>query len=197
MQRQYIHTQELSKLWASFKASRDENSEDGTSSTATDDDNDAFGDAMMLLEAQGEVYTHNELVFLRPQFITDLIAPLVDHSLKVDDDKLKEIGCFLRNVIRNTEPNANKILQDALTKFVRAEPNANKILQDSLTKFVRAGTLGAQIDDLDGNNLLLRFLWRNTKELEPKDYASIIQMLKDCGERMRTIVLVTEPTIIL
>jgi hypothetical protein len=41
----------------------------------------AFDDALDLLQKQGDVFIDSDLIFLRPQFVTELLRPLIDHTL--------------------------------------------------------------------------------------------------------------------
>ena len=82
--------------------------------------------------------TINGLVFLDPKFVTDLIKPLVYHLLK--EEIKSKIARFLKRI--------EKVDQMKIAPF--------KIPYRTLWL---SGSLGAQICELNGNNLPLRYLW--------------------------------------
>ena len=64
----YIKVSELFRIWKEYST------RDGDASAYYDPK-----DALHLLEAQGGIFTHDGLAFIRPAFITDLMVALVDH----------------------------------------------------------------------------------------------------------------------
>jgi hypothetical protein len=62
----------------------------------------AFDDALDLLQNQGDVFIDADLIFLRPQFVTELLRPLIDHKLTLeklntrDSDLMDEITTYMR-----------------------------------------------------------------------------------------------------
>jgi len=114
-------------------------------------------DVLGMLEAQGEIYTYGDLVFLQPAFVTEVIKPLVDHDLmsrlKRNDYKQK-----MREYIRK--------------KSGPKDPNDFNILWKALENLVTTGEYEEEI--------VAPFLW-DDGPLDPKDYDEVNQMLRDIG----------------
>jgi GTPase SAR1 family protein len=114
-----------------------------------------INDALYLLEAQGGIYSHGDLVFLQPKFVGDIMAALTDHRLNEDE-------------LRTSQSLKNEILNNSAD----ASAGAYGKLKKGLVQFVKIG-------ELNGSSVL-NFLLRNI-ELSPDDYPAIISMLVDLG----------------
>jgi GTPase SAR1 family protein len=128
---------------------------DGTDATGMNID-----DALSLLEAQGGIYTHGDLIFLQPKFVGEIMAALTDHRLA---EELRTSQSLKNDILKYGEENNSA--SDA--------GGAHWKLKKGLEQFVKTGALN--------NANVPKFLLRHVLELSPDDYPSIIRMLVDLG----------------
>ena len=77
------------------------------------------------------------------------------------------------------ELNIKSAIDMFIIKSLPAEINGYAEMEELLKTSLRSGKLfGGYLDE---DNMLLCFFWRDVKELEPTDYATIIDMLHDSG----------------
>jgi hypothetical protein len=140
---------------------------------------DVADKVLTLLEAQGEIFMHADLVFVHPKFVMDIIRPLVDHKL---GSRLKTQEC--KNDI-------SEYISRQHQQSPSSNPTDHKNLMKALENLVKTGQF---------NPVVSPFLWK-TLELSPGDYDEVNRMLReivvifsssylDEGQRMRTRILV-------
>jgi len=108
-------------------------------------------DVLKLLEAQGDIFTYDGLVFLQLEFVMDIIRPLVDHEL---DTKM-----FTKEF--------EKDMWDFVSSKVPSRPSDYDDLKKGLERLVKTGQLEASV--------VLPFLFRESKLLRI-DYDTVTGM---------------------
>jgi hypothetical protein len=108
-------------------------------------------DVLKLLEAQGDIFTYDGLVFLQLEFVMDIIRPLVDHEL---DTKM-----FTKEF--------EKDMWDFVSSKVPSRPSDYDDLKKGLERLVKTGQLEASV--------VLPFLFRESKLLRT-DYDTVTGM---------------------
>ena len=116
--------------------------------------------ALQHLEDTGEVFSSCDLVFIDPKFVTDLVAPLLDHTL---DEALGPQG-------EATRAEHARALNESLREFVLAERCNEAELRDALESLVRDGELREE---------LLSFLWWRLDLGKHRE--AMLQMLHQSG----------------
>ena len=116
--------------------------------------------ALQHLEDTGEVFSSCDLVFIDPQFVTDLVAPLLNHTL---DGALDPQGDA-------TRAEHARALNESLRAFVRKHRCNETALRDALQSLVRDGELREE---------LLSFLWWQLELGEHRE--AMLQMLHQSG----------------
>ena len=141
--RPYVMIGELRSLWMERVAPQ----------TLPDaqDPSSILHDALTLLCNQGEFFVSGGIVFLDPGFATEMLAPLVNHTLSAEAAQTR----------------AEVVTHVQATVGAGAPPTASQQLLKQLGALCKQGRLGES---------LLPFLWRGTA-LEPRDYASAMLML--------------------
>ncbi len=130
---------------------------DGTDATGMNID-----DALSLLEAQGGIYIHGDLIFLQPKFVGKIMAALTDHRLTKDE--LRRSTSLKNEILKYVQEN-NSADDDSGSAYGK--------LKKGLEQFVKTGALK--------NANVPKFLLRRVLELSPDDYPSIIRMLVNLG----------------
>ena len=117
-----------------------------------------FDAAMELWQAQGQIFVDSGLVFLQPEFVTDVVRPLVDHKLE--------------SAVEST-----KIEQDVYD-FIRSSNDLDYTTVDQLCDEVKRFSRSGEIQSWH----LLSFLWRDIVcGLRNEHYRQVIKMLAASG----------------
>ena len=140
VKRPYLLLSELSSLWTEIAAKI---------LPAEADPSSILTDALDLLSNQGEIFEANGIVFLDPGFATELLRPLVDHTLSASAAS-NDVAAYVR-----------------ATPGLASDEGAPRRLFDGVDTLCTNGRFS---DDL------LPFLWRATA-LDPSDYARASRML--------------------
>ena len=144
VKRPYLLLSELSTLWKDIAAKILPDEKDPLS---------VLTDALDLLGNQGEIFEANGIVFLDPGFATELLRPLVDHTLSVTAAE-KDVAAYVR-----------------ATPGLATDEAAPQRILDGINELCTNGRFSVD---------LLPFLWRATA-LDPKDYERAKSMLCDAG----------------
>ena len=132
-----------------------------------------LNDVLTLLEGQGGIYIYADLIFLDPSYVSKVMKSLSNYHHTLESLESNVVESKLDKL------NVKSTIDMFINEHPHAELNGYANMEALLKPFLRSGKLTG--GNLDEKNMLLRFLWRDVKELEPTDYATIIDMLRDSG----------------
>jgi len=159
-QQPYIPLHELREAWVDVVVQLGDAYEQGSVASTPSLGLTTLSSALQHLEDTGEVFSSCNLVFIDPKFVTDLVAPLLDHTL---DEALDSQG-------EATRAEHARALDASLREFVLAQRCNEAELCDTVKSLVRDGELREE---------LLSFLWWRLDLGEHRE--AMLQMLHKSG----------------
>ena len=153
--RVYAMYDEIARVRSEAVRSCAEAATDTDASTLRAESNTVLDDAIMLMEAQGEILTSAGMVFLQPSFLMDLLKPLFEHRMQK-----KNVAKYVAR------------RKKSMQKFSRYDTDGSACLESALEALISKAELREE---------LLPFLWKDVGHLKAEHHGRVIETLVDSG----------------